>query len=91
MDDKPASALRKKRDSSIARAAELVSENKADAMVSLGNTGGIFAAATLKVGRIAGWIAAALRRLFPGREANLCCSTRARMSSASRSISPSLP
>jgi glycerol-3-phosphate acyltransferase PlsX len=54
MDDKPASALRKKRDSSIARAAELVSESKADAMVSLGNTGGIFAAATLKVGRIAG-------------------------------------
>ena len=54
MDDKPASALRKKRDSSIARAAELVSEKKADAMISLGNTGGIFAAATFKIGRIAG-------------------------------------
>ena len=38
-------ALRKKKDSSIARAAELVSEGKADALVSLGNTGGIFAAA----------------------------------------------
>jgi phosphate acyltransferase len=54
MEDKPASALRKKRDSSIARAAGLVSEGKADAMVSLGNTGGIFAAATFKIGRIAG-------------------------------------
>jgi glycerol-3-phosphate acyltransferase PlsX len=54
MDDKPASALRKKRDSSIARAAELVSEGKADALVSLGNTGGLFAAATFKVGRIPG-------------------------------------
>ena len=54
MEDKPASALRKKRDSSIARAAELVQEGKADALVSLGNTGGIFAAATLKVGRIPG-------------------------------------
>jgi glycerol-3-phosphate acyltransferase PlsX len=54
MDDKPASALRKKRDSSIARAAELVSNGKADAMVSLGNTGGIFAAATFTVGRISG-------------------------------------
>src|SRR5271154_5484279 len=54
MDDKPAIALRKKKDSSIARAAELVQEGKADALVSLGNTGGIFAAATFKVGRIAG-------------------------------------
>jgi len=54
MEDKPASTLRKKRDSSIARAAELVHEGKADALVSLGNTGGIFAAATFKVGRIPG-------------------------------------
>jgi glycerol-3-phosphate acyltransferase PlsX len=54
MDDKPVVALRKKKDSSIARAAELVHDGKADALVSLGNTGGIFAAATFKVGRIAG-------------------------------------
>jgi len=54
MEDKPVVALRKKRDSSIGRAAELVSEGRADALVSLGNTGGIFAAATFKVGRIAG-------------------------------------
>ena len=54
MDDKPANALRKKRDSSIARAAELVKEGKADAVVSLGNTGGLFAAATLKIGRLPG-------------------------------------
>ena len=54
MDDKPAAALRRKKDSSIARAAELVAEGKADALVSIGNTGGIFAAATFKVGRIEG-------------------------------------
>jgi glycerol-3-phosphate acyltransferase PlsX len=54
MDEKPAIALRKKKDSSIARAAELVHDGKADALVSLGNTGGIFAAATFKVGRISG-------------------------------------
>jgi len=54
MDDKPVNALRKKRDSSIARAAELVREGKADAVVSLGNTGGLFAAATLKLGRLPG-------------------------------------
>jgi glycerol-3-phosphate acyltransferase PlsX len=54
MDDKPANAVRKKKDSSIARAAELVQEGKADALVSLGNTGGLFAAATFKVGRLPG-------------------------------------
>jgi glycerol-3-phosphate acyltransferase PlsX len=54
MDDKPAAALRKKRDSSIARAAELVHDGLADAVVSPGNTGGIFAAATFKIGRIPG-------------------------------------
>ncbi len=54
MEDKPVVALRKKKDSSIARAAELVREGEADALISLGNTGGIFAAATFKVGRIDG-------------------------------------
>src|SRR5689334_23290253 len=54
MDDKPAAAVRKKKDSSITRAVELVHEGKADAVVSPGNTGGIFAAATFKLGRLAG-------------------------------------
>jgi phosphate acyltransferase len=54
MDDKPAAAVRRKKDSSIVRAVELVHEGKADAIVSLGNTGGIFAAATFKLGRIPG-------------------------------------
>ena len=50
----PPTRTEKKKEASIARAAELVHEGKADAMVSLGNTGGIFAAATFKVGRISG-------------------------------------
>jgi glycerol-3-phosphate acyltransferase PlsX len=54
MEDKPATALRKKRDCSIARAVELVRHGKADAVISLGNTGGIFAAATFKLGRLPG-------------------------------------
>jgi len=54
MEDKPVVALRKKKDSSIGRAAELVRDGKADALISLGNTGGIFAAGTFKVGRISG-------------------------------------
>ncbi len=53
-EEQPIQALRKKKDSSISRAADLVREGKADALVSLGNTAGIFAAATFKVGRIEG-------------------------------------
>lgn len=54
MEDKPAAALRRKKDCSIAKAVELVHSGKADAVVSPGNTGGIFAAATFKLGRIPG-------------------------------------
>src|SRR5437867_4067577 len=54
MEDKPAAAVRRKKDSSICRAIELVHDAKADAVVSPGNTGGIFAAATFKLGRIPG-------------------------------------
>src|SRR6516162_7780705 len=54
MEDKPATAVRRKKDSSIVRAIELVHQGKADAVVSLGNTGGIFAAATFRLGSIPG-------------------------------------
>jgi phosphate acyltransferase len=54
MDDKPAAAVRRKKDCSIVCAVELVNAGKADAVISVGNTGGIFAAATFKMGRIPG-------------------------------------
>ena len=54
MEDEPVNAIRKKKDSSMVRAAELVRANKADAFISLGNTGGILAAAQFIVGRIEG-------------------------------------
>lgn len=54
MEDKPAAAVRRKKDCSLVRAVELVHDGTADAVVSLGNTGGLFAAATFKLGRIAG-------------------------------------
>ena len=54
MDDKPVVALRKKKDSSMVRAAEMVADGKADALVSLGNTGSLFATGTFKVGRLEG-------------------------------------
>lgn len=65
MDDKPIAALRKKKDCSIIRAVELVHDGKADAIISLGNTGGIFAAATLKLGRIPGVDRGAIATVIP--------------------------
>lgn len=65
MDDKPAATLRKKKDCSIARAVDLVQERKADAVVSPGNTGGIFAAATFKLGRLEGVDRGAIATIIP--------------------------
>src|SRR5690349_7425514 len=48
MEDKPTAALRKQKDASMARAIELVGDGKADAVISLGNTGGILALSTFK-------------------------------------------
>ena len=68
MEDKPVNALRKKKDSSIARGAELVHDGQADAVVSLGNTGGIFTAATFKLGRISGVDRGCIATVIPRQE-----------------------
>ncbi len=54
MDDEAASAVRKKKDSSIVRCAHAVRDGRADAMVSAGNTGAAMAAALLRMGRVKG-------------------------------------
>jgi glycerol-3-phosphate acyltransferase PlsX len=54
MDDDPASSVRTMKDSSLVRAAELVRDGKASAMVSAGNTGATMASALLRMGRIKG-------------------------------------
>ena len=54
MDDDPAASVRKKKDSSLVRAAELVRDGKASAMVSAGNTGAAMASALLRMGRLPG-------------------------------------
>ncbi len=56
MDDDPGVSVRKKKDSSLVRAAELVRDNKASAMVSAGNTGATMASALLRMGRLPGVI-----------------------------------
>ncbi len=54
MDDDPGASVRKKKDSSLVVAAELVRDGKASAMVSAGNTGATMASALLRMGRLPG-------------------------------------
>ena len=54
MDDDPARGVRRKKDSSLVRAAEAVRDGRASAMVSAGNTGATMGSALLRMGRIKG-------------------------------------
>jgi glycerol-3-phosphate acyltransferase PlsX len=54
MHDDPAQGVRRKKDSSLVRAAEAVRDGRASAMVSAGNTGATMASALLRMGRIKG-------------------------------------
>ena len=54
MDDDPAQGVRRKKDSTLVRAAEAVRDGKASAMISAGNTGATMASALLRMGRIKG-------------------------------------
>jgi glycerol-3-phosphate acyltransferase PlsX len=54
MEDLPTAALKQKKDSSLAVGMRLHQEGKVDAFVSAGNTGAVFSAATLILGRIKG-------------------------------------
>jgi glycerol-3-phosphate acyltransferase PlsX len=54
MHDDPAQGVRRKKDSSLVRAAEAVRDGRAAAMVSAGNTGATMASALLRMGRIKG-------------------------------------
>lgn len=49
MSDKPVEGLRKKKDCSLLKAVNLVKENQADAILSPGNTGGLLAAASIRL------------------------------------------
>ena len=54
MHDDAAAGVRRKKDSTLVRAAEAVRDGKASAMVSAGNTGATMASALLRMGRIQG-------------------------------------
>lgn len=69
-DDDPARAVRRKKDSSLARMLEAVAEGRADACLSAGNTGALMAGGLFKVGRIDGVARPALATTLPTVDGN---------------------
>lgn len=65
-DEKPAAALRKKKEASISVATRLVRDGKADAVVSAGSTGAQMGAALLMLGRIPHIHRPAIVAVLPG-------------------------
>ena len=72
MTDKPIQALRKKKDSSMAQAIELLRAGKADAVVSCGNTGALMAGSTLRMRPLDGVDRPALGIIVPSKKKTLC-------------------
>ena len=68
MEDDPSTATRRKKDSSMAVALNLLKEGKGDAVVSAGSTGALLTGATLTVKRIKGIRRAALAPVLPAGE-----------------------
>lgn len=67
MDAKPSTVLRR-RECSLYKAADLVKQGKADALVSAGSTGGLLAVATFVVGRIKGIPRPAIATPMPSKK-----------------------
>ena len=65
MEEPPVSAVRRKKDSSIGRAVDLVRAGDADAVFSAGNTGAAVAATTLKLRMLEGVDRPAIAAVFP--------------------------
>jgi glycerol-3-phosphate acyltransferase PlsX len=71
MDESPALALRRKKDSSIARAIELVKKGEVDAMFSAGSTGAAVAAAALRLRTLQGIDRPAIATVMPTQKHNI--------------------
>lgn len=65
MEDKPLEGLRRKKNTSIALAVDLLKSGKVGAIVSPGNTGGVVAAATLKLRTVSGIDRPAIATIIP--------------------------
>lgn len=68
MSESPTQSFRKKKNSTIQVGLRLVSEKKADAFVSAGNTGAVMTAATFILGRLPGIDRPAIATIFSGRD-----------------------
>lgn len=67
--EEPVRALKKKKESSLVKALNLVKMGEADAVLSAGSTGALMAGASLIVGRIKGIKRVALAPIMPGKNA----------------------
>lgn len=67
LNEHPVMALRRKKESSIVKALQLVKDGTCDAIISGGSTGAFLAGCTLIVGRIKGIERPALAPIMPGR------------------------
>lgn len=72
MTDKPAQAVRAKKDSSMVVGMDLVKRGEAQAFVSAGNSGGVMVAALFSLGRIKGIQRPALCAIFVSQKGPLC-------------------
>lgn len=68
MEERPLRGLKRKKDSSMVRALELVQAKKARALLSCGNTGSLMAGGTLKIRPLEGIERPALASIIPTRE-----------------------
>lgn len=79
MDEHPAQAVRKKKDSSIVVGCRMVKEGRAQGFFSPGSTGAVLAAATLVIGRIKGVARPALCSVIPSPKNQLLWQILAQM------------
>jgi len=68
MGEKPALAVRRKRDSSIVRSVQLVKKGAAGGCVSAGSTGAVMAASLIELGRMTGIDRPAIAAVIPGEK-----------------------
>jgi len=72
MDDSAAASVRKKPNSSVMVAAELLREGRADGLVTAGNTAAAVAASLLNIGRLPGVHRPAIASIFPTMQDKAC-------------------
>ena len=70
MEDKPVEGLRRKKNCSVAMAMDLVKQGQADAILSAGNTGGLVAAASIKLRTLPGVDRPGIAAVMPTKVGN---------------------